>query len=413
MAARPRCGCRARDRSRSSCTPCRARRTPASTTSPSAATTSPPPTTSSRTPALGSTASRTSSPRPAARSSTSATRTAGASSSSTRSGPRQPRAASLGRPPRPAAAVGAALYDRLAAPPGGVDGRGAKKEARTVTQSATLTSVYERIGVKPVINARGFMIVLGGSTPSPRVKQAMEEAERYYVEMKDLLQKGGEIIAEKIGCEAACITGDDLDKIARLPDTTGMKNEVVMQACQRYSYQRATTIVGTRLVEVGDENGATPEQLAAAIGPRTACVLYVAHLESRPGALSFDQVLEIAHRKGVPVLTDAAGQVYPLDRMRSYTKRGADLVAFGAKYIGSVHSSGILCGKKALVDAAVPQGFIGFETVAERKSFGRPLKLDRQEIVGVITAVEEWFSMDHEKRVAELERRLDALRRAL
>jgi D-glucosaminate-6-phosphate ammonia-lyase len=298
-----------------------------------------------------------------------------------------------------------------------------------VTQSATLTSVYERIGVKPVINARGFMTVLGGSTPSPRVKQAMEEAERYYVEMKDLLEKGGEIIAEKIGCEAAyitpgaaaalalgtaaCVTGDDLDKMARLPDTTGMKNEVVMQACQRYSYQRATTIVGTRLVEVGDENGATPEQLEAAIGPRTACVLYVAHLESRPGALSFDQVLDIAHRKGVPVLTDAAGQVYPLDRMRSYTKRGADLVAFGAKYIGSVHSSGILCGKKALVDAAVPQGFIGFETVAERKSFGRPLKLDRQEIVGVVTAVEEWFSMDHEKRVAELERRLDALRRAL
>jgi D-glucosaminate-6-phosphate ammonia-lyase len=105
--------------------------------------------------------------------------------------------------------------------------------------------------------------------------------------------------------------------------------------------------------------------------------------------------------------------VYPLERMRSYTKRGADLVAFGAKYIGSVHSSGILCGRKELVDAAVPQGFIGFETVAERKSFGRPLKLDRQEIVGVITAVEEWFSMDHDKRVADLERRLGTVQRAL
>jgi L-seryl-tRNA(Ser) seleniumtransferase len=298
-----------------------------------------------------------------------------------------------------------------------------------VTQTATFTSVYEQIGVKPVINARGFVTVLGGSTPSPRVKEAMENAERYYVEMKDLLEKGGEIIAREIGCEAAyitpgaaaalalgtaaCVTGSDLDKMARLPDTTGMKNEVVMQACQRYSYQRATTIVGTRLVEVGDENGATAEQLEAAIGPNTACVLYVAHLESRPGALSFERVLEIAHRKGVPVLTDAAGQVYPLDRMRSYTRRGADLVAFGAKYIGSVHSSGILCGKKALVDAAVPQGFIGFETVAERKSFGRPLKLDRQEIVGVITAVQEWFSMDHEQRVAELERRIGGLQRAL
>jgi D-glucosaminate-6-phosphate ammonia-lyase len=296
-------------------------------------------------------------------------------------------------------------------------------------QSATMTSVYERIGVKPVINARGFMTVLGGSTPSPRVKQAMEEAERYFVEMKDLLEKGGEIVAGLIGCEAAyitpgaaaalalgtaaCVTGSDMDKMARLPDTAGMKNQVVIQKCQRYSYDRAPTIVGTKLVEVGDENGATAEQLEAAIGPQTACVLYAAHLEDRPGALSFDQTLEIAHRKGVPLLTDAAGQVYPIERMRSYTKRGSDLVAFGAKYIGSVHSSGILCGKKELVDAAVPQGFIGFETVAERKSFGRPLKLDRQEIVGVVTAVEEWFSMDHEQRVSELERRLGTLQRAL
>ena len=297
------------------------------------------------------------------------------------------------------------------------------------TQSATMTSVYERIGVKPVINARGFLTVLGGSTPSARVKQAMEEAERYYVEMKDLLEKGGEIVAELIGCEAAyitpgaaaalalgtaaCVTGTDFDKMARLPDTTGMKNEVIIQKCQRYSYDRATTIVGTRLVEVGDEKGATAEQLETAIGPRTATVLYVAHLENRPGALSFDETLRVAHARGVPVLTDAAGQVYPLERMRSYTKRGADLVAFGAKYIGSVHSSGILCGRKELVDAAVPQGFIGFETVAERKSFGRPLKLDRQEIVGVITAVQEWFSIDHEQRVAELERRLGSLQRAL
>jgi len=290
--------------------------------------------------------------------------------------------------------------------------------------SATMTSVYERIGVKPAINARGFLTVLGGSTPSPRVKAAMEEAERYFVEMKDLLEKGGEIIAELIGCEAAyitpgaaaalalgsaaCVTGSDPEKMALLPDTTSMKNQVIMQACQRYSYQRAVTIVGTKLVEIGDENGATAAQLEAAISDRTSCALYVAHLEDRPGALSFEETLKVAHAKGVPVLTDAAGQCYPLERMKSWTGRGADLVAFGAKYIGGVHSSGILCGKKELVDAAVPQGFIGFETVAERRSFGRPLKLDRQEIVGVVTAVQEWFSMDHDKRIADLERRIAA-----
>jgi L-seryl-tRNA(Ser) seleniumtransferase len=291
----------------------------------------------------------------------------------------------------------------------------------------TTTSIYEELGVKPVINARGHQTLLGGSTPSPAVKAAMERAERYYVEMEQLLRRAGEIIAGLIGAEAAyvtpgaaaamalgtaaCITGSDVEAMGRLPDTTGLKRFVVIQKRQRYKYDRAPTIVGTTLVEAGDQGGTTAEQLTAALGPETAAVLYPAHLEGQPGTLSLAQVLEIAHGRGVPVLVDAAGQVYPLERFQGYTRRGVDLVCFGAKYLGAPNSSGILCGKRELVAAAATQGFIGFETGTGNRAFGRPLKLDRQEIIAVVTAVQEWMAMDHEQRLAGFDRTLRTIGR--
>src|SRR5262245_12106024 len=252
-------------------------------------------------------------------------------------------------------------------------------------ETATRLDIFDEIGVKPVINARGHATVLGGATPSGRVKDAMEAADRYYVDMRELLERSGEIIAGLLECEAAyvtpgaaaalalgtaaCITGSDVEKMARLPNTADLKNTVLIQRAHRYPYERTVTIVGTKLRDVGDEAGTMPAQLEAALGPRVANVLYPAHLEGKAGTLSLDQVIEIAHGKGVPVLVDAAGQVYPLERFKSYTKRGADLVAFGSKYFGGVNSAGLLCGRKELVDAAVLQGFIGFETVTNRKGF--------------------------------------------
>jgi L-seryl-tRNA(Ser) seleniumtransferase len=253
----------------------------------------------------------------------------------------------------------------------------------------------------------------------------MEQAERYYVDMAQLHAKAGETIARLLGAEAAyvtsgaaaalalgtaaCIAGKDPEKIARLPHTEGMKNQVVIQKVQRYHYEHVTTIVGATLVDAGDENGTTPAQLDAALGSHAAAVLYPAHLEERPGALPLAKVVEIAHAKGVPVLVDAAGQVYPIERFKSYPKSGADLIAFGAKYIGSVHSSGILCGKKDLVESAVMQGFIGYETASRGKAFGRPMKLDRQEIVATVVALQDWMTMDHDRRLAEMERKLSVI----
>ena len=284
---------------------------------------------------------------------------------------------------------------------------------------STITSIFEEIGVKPVINAVGHQTVLGGSQLSSRVRAAMEETNRYYVDMRELLDRSGEIIAKILGAEAAyvtpgcaaalalgtaaCIAGSDLEKMGQLPDTTGLKNEVLIQRKSRYKYDRCVTIVGARLVEVGDEDGTTAAQLEAAITSRTACVLYFARMQGQPGILALSDVVDIAHRHDVPVLVDAAGEVYPLDTMRGYPKSGADLIGFGAKYFGGPNSSGILCGRKDLVESASLQGFIGFESSGSR-SFGRPLKLDRQEIVAVVVALQEWFGLDHEARLRGYER---------
>jgi L-seryl-tRNA(Ser) seleniumtransferase len=293
------------------------------------------------------------------------------------------------------------------------------------TSTATPTNVYESLGITPVINARGNNTLLGGSTPSPRVRRAMQDVERYYVDMQQLLERSGQVIAGLLNAEAAyvtpgaaaalalgaaaCMTGADPDKIARVPNTTGMANAILIQAGHRYHYERAVTVPGGRLVEIGEKSGTSAAQLKAALGQNVAAVLFPAHLDGKPGTLSLAEVISIAHQSGVPVLVDAAGRVYPLDKFRSYARDGADLVAFGAKYVGALNASGILCGRKDLVDAAVQHGFIGFETTALGKSFGRPLKLDRQTIVAVVTALQEWLETDHDARLAGYERRLKAM----
>jgi L-seryl-tRNA(Ser) seleniumtransferase len=291
--------------------------------------------------------------------------------------------------------------------------------------TSTPTNIFESLGITPVINARGNNTVLGGSTPSARVRRAMQDVERYYVDMQQLLERSGQVIAGLLNAEAAlvtpgaaaalalgsaaCIAGADPDKMVRLPDTSGMANQILIQAGHRYHYERAATVPGGRLVEVGEKSGTTADQLRSALGQNVAAVMFPAHLDGKPGTLSLAEVIAIAHERGVPVLVDAAGRVYPLDKFRSYARDGADLVAFGAKYVGALNASGILCGRQDLVDAAVQHSFIGFETTAWEKSIGRPLKLDRQTIVAVVTALQEWLETDHDARLAGYERRLKAM----
>ncbi len=291
------------------------------------------------------------------------------------------------------------------------------------------TGIYESLGVRRVINGMGNVTLLGGSTLAPKVLAAMEEANGTFVDMEELLAKSGQAVAGILGAEAALVTcgcfsamvmgaaaimvGKDPDRIARLPDTSGLKNEFLIQKPTRYHYDRAVTVPGGKLLEVGGDRETTAAQLEAAIGARTAGVLYAARSEGNSGVLSLTDVVRIAKNKGVAVLVDAAAEIYPLDRMTWVAgKSGADLVCFGAKYLGSANSTGIICGRKGLIEAVVAQGFISFET-ADTHTVGRGYKVDRQEIVGTLVALREWFAADHAARLAAQEQRVQTIMQGL
>ena len=233
--------------------------------------------------------------------------------------------------------------------------------------------VMAKLGVRPVVNAQGNLTTLGGSTSPAEIRAAMDEANEHWYEMEELLEKSGEFIAGVLGTEsayvtsgcaaaltlstAACMAGDDPDKIGQLPDTTGMKNEFLIQKAQRYDFDRCFTLAGGKLVEVGGDEGCTAEELAAAIGPNTAAIAYPVQTDWGSSVLPLDEAVRVAHEQNVPVIADAASQIYPLEYFQG-SAQGADLVCFGAKYFGAPHSSGIVTGKKGLVHSVVRQGFV-------------------------------------------------------
>ena len=279
--------------------------------------------------------------------------------------------------------------------------------------------VYERLGVRRVINAWGVATELGGWGQSERVTQAMEEANRGTVEMQELLRKSGDFIADLLGVEAAfvtsggaaaqalsvaaCMAGMDPDRIAQLPDTTGMKNEVVIQKRNRYMFDRCYTLTGASLTEAGDDAGTTEDDLAAAIGPKTAAVAYYIQPPIDDAIVSLEDTVALSRSRGVTALADACSQIYPLDYFRRCAQ-SADLVTFGAKYMGAPHSAGFVCGKRDLIDAVSAQSFVTYHYDGGR-AVGRAMKIDRHEIIGVVTAIEDWFTMDHEERILEYEAR--------
>ncbi|MEC8909766.1 MAG: aminotransferase class V-fold PLP-dependent enzyme, partial [Chloroflexota bacterium] len=227
-------------------------------------------------------------------------------------------------------------------------------------------SIYKELGATPVINATGSVTMLGGSTPAPEVKEAMERAEGAYIPLMELEEKAGAAIANMVNvpaayitsgagsaltlATAACMAGDDDAKIQQLPDTTGMKNEVLIQERQRYWYDRCLELAGAKLVMFGNAEGTTRKDLEDAIGPNTAAVHYYAVAqEPDRQALSLEDTIEIAHDKGVPVLVDAAGQIYPLDLFGSYVRMGADFQCTAAKYMSSPQSTGLAFGSEDMI----------------------------------------------------------------
>ncbi len=295
--------------------------------------------------------------------------------------------------------------------------------------SADWASIYKELGANPIINATGSVTLLGGSTPVPEVVEAMAMANQAYVPLMELEEKAGKFIADIVNVPAAYITsgagsaltlataaimaGDDDDKIEQLPDTTGMKNEILIQNRQRYMmhywYDRCLELAGAKLVDFGSEERTTGQDLEDAIGPNTAAVHYYAVEQSPdPHALSLEETIEIAHGKGLPVTVDAAGQIYPLENFGKYVRMGADFQCIAAKYLGASQSVGLALGTEEMIYKLGLQAFASYEGRRVR-GIGRPHKVDRQEMMGCVAAVRRWMTMNHEERLANVETRTQTI----
>ncbi|MFZ5675328.1 MAG: aminotransferase class V-fold PLP-dependent enzyme [Pseudomonadota bacterium] len=310
--------------------------------------------------------------------------------------------------------------------------------------------IYEEFGLEPVINAVGWVTRLGGHVMDEAVVAAMAQAARQSVDMTELQAAASKVISEVTGAEAglvtsgaaaglllataACVTGADASKMARLPDTEGMRNTVIVPRSHRNLYDHAVRTAGVRLVEVGLPDrfsGAgirdcEPWEIEAAITEDTAAILYVATPWARPG---LDQVVEVARRHGVPVIVDAAAQLPPAGNLQAFIAAGADLVAFsGGKAIGGPQSSGILCGRRDLIAAAALQ-MLDLDVVDELwlpprhyidragirgvppHGIGRPCKVGKEEIIGLLVALRQFVKRDERGTVeawTALTRRLHA-----
>ncbi len=273
-------------------------------------------------------------------------------------------------------------------------------------QSYSGQGFYERFGVRPVINAWSWVTVAGGSLMPAPVLRAMEEASRNFVDLPELNRKAGEQIARLTGAEAglvtagsgagmllqaaACMTGTDPAKVWRLPDTRGMKNRIVIHRSHRVTYDRNFRTAGAKLVEIGDTGVTAPWQLEDAITRRTAAVAYVFG-PRKSGALPLETVVEIAHSRGVPVIVDAAAMLPPAENLTKFIRAGADLVSFsGGKGVMGPQSTGILCGRKDLIEAAC------MNAAPNSQGIGRPAKVSKENIAGLVTALELFVDTDHQ-----------------
>lgn len=267
---------------------------------------------------------------------------------------------------------------------------------------------YDSIGVRPLINAKGTYTIISGSVMLPQVRQAMYEASQRYVHLEELMEAVGARIAELMQCEwglvtngcaaalcqvtAACVAGTDPEKMARLPDTRGMKNEVIVQASHRHTYDHAVRMVGVDLIEV-----VTRADLEAAISDRTAMLLVFGDAAER-GHISVRDMAEIGHAHDIPTFVDAAAE--RPDAPNWYLDQGVDAVGYsGGKCLRGPQSAGLVLGRKQLLQAAFLNG-------APHHALGRPMKVGKEEIMGLLAAVEQWVARDHKAEWKAWEDRL-------
>ncbi|MGB8731640.1 MAG: aminotransferase class V-fold PLP-dependent enzyme [Candidatus Sulfotelmatobacter sp.] len=271
-------------------------------------------------------------------------------------------------------------------------------------------NVYTQLGVKTVINCRGTWTYLSGSLEFPEVRQAQLEASQYFVNMIDLQRAVGRRLAELTGAEsgivtsgsagamsaatAACIAGSDDKYIWQLPDTTGLKHEVIMVG-GRSAFDSAIRLVGAKLVLAYSS-----EELANAINENTA-MIYTTDLGDK-----LQQEVAIAKAHKVPLLLDDAAGIPPADNARLYAKMGIDLYCFsGGKGLCGPQCSGLLLGRKDLIESAL------MNCNPREGAICRPMKVGKEEVIGCLTSLETWLNLDEKKLYADWNGRVDRIRK--
>ena len=316
-----------------------------------------------------------------------------------------------------------------------------------------MSSILEQLGVRPIINAAGPVTRLSGARMDADVIDAMREAARVCVDIAQMQAAAGQLIADITGAEsgyvtsgaaaglmlatAACLTEMDPGKMNRLPDTSGMKNEVIIPRSHRNFYDHAVRSVGITLVEVGIPDrfsGAGVRdtevwEIADAITDQTAAIVYVAQSFAQP---PLSQVTEMARNYAIPVIVDAAGQLPPAANLQRFIREGADVVCFsGGKAIGGPQGTGILCGRAEFISAAALQHldmdvhfdlwmpppsliYKAFLPGAPQHGIGRPCKVGKEQIAGLMVALKKFVAESDETRHARwlqcLEQLGDAIR---
>ncbi len=292
-----------------------------------------------------------------------------------------------------------------------------------------MSTLLDHLNIKRTINACGIYTDLGGSRLSDGVLAAMLSVNRDFVQLGPLLDETGRWIAQTFHADAAritpgaaagimlgtaaCLAGSDGHYSERLPDVTGMKPKVLIQAPHRYKYDRQVSLTGAALTCLGTENGTRADQFHEALSKQdVSMILHPAHLDGKAGTLSLETVVEIARQYQIPVLVDAAYMVYPVDTPGTYIARGADLVTVSSKYYGGPNAGGFIMGRRDLVEAVSNVHFTAYESGTVLK-FGRPLKMDRHTIVAVVVALDEWLNADHEARHEDYRKKVEHLKAQL
>ena len=286
----------------------------------------------------------------------------------------------------------------------------------TSTSASSGVPTFEKLGLRPLINCRGTYTIISGSRVLPQVIGAMAAASGAYVQMDELMEAVGRRLAELTGAEwgyigagcaaiqaqvaCACIAGADPERMTRLPDTSGMPNEIIMQRTHRNKYDWALRMTQVRLIEVE-----TPSELRDALSERTALVAIDADTEIGD-LFSVQETIAIARERGVPCLVDAAAQ--RPDVPNRYLAMGADLVVYsGGKCLRGPQSTGFALGRKDLLWAAYLNG-------APHHAYCRPMKSGKEEIMGLLAAIEAWIlGRDHDAEWRMWEGYLETIRTAI